>query len=263
MRYALVLVLLAWVVATSVARAADPADLIVPPDVSESDFDFTTADGVQIKGVLVLPRQPAAANERLPVAILIHPLVLDRDSVRELADELARRGIGSVAFDLRGHGRSRMTTRNEIYSFPLVPTSDLRKAIDDLRLIIARLRITAGVDAARLSIVGCGEGALIASEVAARTPELVALALIDPSEPLAGFDAARDLTTLAGRPALLVCSGFPQSAERVRMLANFGRGERSVKCVETFAKSARLLTAGGPATLEVATWLGEKAKAPR
>lgn len=57
------------------------------------------------------------------------------------------------------------------------------------------------------------------------------------------------------RPALLLCSGFPVSKERAAALADYGLGERTVRCVGEFFNGAALLTENGAGTAAVSSWL--------
>ena len=249
--------------------AADPpaaADYFAPPDTIEREIQFTADDGVVISGTLMLPRSsdPQAPAKSFPVVVLLHPIILDRDAMGELAYQLVRDGVGAVLLDLRGHGKSRqMADGRHLYAFPLIPWTDFHKTLNDLRSLIGVLGKESGVDMRRLGLAGAGEGALMASEAAARLPDFRLLVMIDPTEPAAGFDPSRDLSTLGARPALLVASAFAPSQERIAGLAEYGSGERTLVKDDVYAKTSRLLTPGAKATLETARWCAQKLAATR
>ncbi|MFM8271056.1 MAG: hypothetical protein ACKODX_01860 [Gemmata sp.] len=90
----------AGLTALSAPRAA--ADLPAPKEVS-----FTTADGVQLKGVFhATDKSPNSA----PVVILLYPPGPDRDMTKGdwvgLAKRLNEEGYHAFRFDWRGHGKS-------------------------------------------------------------------------------------------------------------------------------------------------------------
>lgn len=243
---------------------AEPAgtdqDLFVPPASRDEDLQFTGASRVVIRGQLRLPAEPK--DRPVPVVVLLHPMLLDRDAMGALADQLLRQRVGVVQLDVRGHGQSRNTDGGaKVYAFPLVPWTDLHLVVEDVRQLLTLLATKPGVDSRRFGICGAGEGALIASEAAARNPDLHALAMIDPTDEAAGFAPARDLSLLGPRPALLVASAFAPSRERIRLLAEYGQGERQVLEVAEYQKTSRLLLPGAAATLGTARWFATTLRA--
>lgn len=97
-------------------------------DLFEEPVEFSTADGFKIKGTLLWPESPRR------VALLLHGITLSRDEFgslyRDLAAELATRGIASLRFDFRGHGESAgLTTDISVIGECL----DIRAAISFLR----------------------------------------------------------------------------------------------------------------------------------
>lgn len=251
------------------ALAGDPTagpDYFTPPDTLEREIQFNADDGVIVSGTLMLPRSAdaQAPAQRFPVVVLLHPVILDRDAMGELAYQLVREGVGAVLLDVRGHGKSRqMADGRHLYAFPLIPWSDFHKTLGDLRRLIEVLGKDTGVDMRRIGVAGAGEGALMAAETAARIPDFRLLVMIDPTEPAAGFDPSRDLSTLGARPALLVASAFAPSREKINALAEYGSGERRLVLDDAYAKTSRLLTPGAKATVETARWCAQKLAATR
>ncbi len=67
---------------------------------SQEDIEFRTADGIDLRGWWVGPREPSA------VAIVAHGYLMNRSELSPAAVWLAERGCASVVFDLRAHGKS-------------------------------------------------------------------------------------------------------------------------------------------------------------
>jgi uncharacterized protein len=156
-----------------------------------------TAGQDTLAATLTLPDQPPAAGEepapatRWPAALLLpsylprdrdgeldrvgHPgWFADRDSdappgiLARLAGALARRGVASLRYDKRGCGRSDGTWE----------TAGAFTLVDDARDAVAALRGSDAIDAARVGIVGHGEGGWLALSVAAADPGVGPLTLI-------------------------------------------------------------------------------------
>ena len=101
--------------------------------------------GWTLHGDLRLP-----PNRPAPVAVLLHKAAGSRAIYRDLAGRLADAGIGSLRVDLRGHGESVGLGR----FIPGRSGADLGGTDADVAAILRFVRTTAGVDTARLAIVG-------------------------------------------------------------------------------------------------------------
>lgn len=233
---------------------------LLPPDSIDSSIEYESEDGIYIKGTLMVPPHEVGTSLRYPLVVLLHPLVFDRDSMQELAFELIRHEIAVAAIDIRGNGASRQGREIKIYSFPVVPFTDLHKVVDDVARLLDHVKKLGPVRTEQVALAGAGEGALVAIEAGSRLPQVSAVAMIDPTDAAAGFDPARELGDFDQRPVLLVASAFTPSKERVRQLADYGSGPREIVESDGFQKTARLLTRGGIATIETAKWLTNQLK---
>lgn len=63
-------------------------------------FELRTADGVNLAGQAWMPPQPRA------VIVVVHGIAEHSGRYAFLAERANRQGVGVVAVDLRGHGRS-------------------------------------------------------------------------------------------------------------------------------------------------------------
>jgi pimeloyl-ACP methyl ester carboxylesterase len=248
--------ILAWIVT---AFAAPWAAAAAPIPTRDVDLEVVAKDGVLLRGIAAIPdpEDDPGGPRRWPVAILVPPQFRPRSTLLPLADALARAGIASVLLDLRGQGDSMTTQDHELYSGQLLPPGYLRLAAGDQVQVLEALAKLPELDLSRVALVGVAQGALVAAAAAAGMPAARALVIVDAAESLGGLSAERDLGLLGTRPALLLCSGFPVSRERAAALAEYGLGERTVRCVGEFSNGAALLAENGTGTGAVTAWLSE------
>lgn len=229
-----------------------------PPPSREKTLRVDTPDGVKLEGVLVMPESEPASSGGYPLAVLFHSFGRHRDALLPLADELAARGVASAVMDLRGHGSSLKTEGGKVTLFAGNPARNLQGAVPDGMHVLRSAAREPRIDGTRIFLVGVGEGALVATTLAARVPAISGLVVVDPSDPLAGFDPEHEIDLLGDRPALFVGSEIPASRRRVEAWASHGGGERTVRTVADFADEERLLGYGQGATMEVVSWIVEQ-----
>ena len=168
---------------------------------SEMRFDN---DGHQLVGTLVSPTLDGG-----PVALLVSGSgPIDRESnakrlsisvMRDVAERLALRGVGSFRYDKRGVGESGGDYRS----------AGLYDNVADASAAVAALR--ARSDVGPIVIVGHSEGALIAAEVAANDPDLAGIVLLS--------GAAVDGKAVLRRQGELVAATLPRPVKwLMRML---------------------------------------------
>ncbi|HET9141312.1 alpha/beta hydrolase [Actinophytocola sp.] len=126
-----------------------------------------TLDGLQLAGTLVTPAQP-----RNNALVMVHGGGVTREEggfFTRLADGLAESGIGSLRFDLRGHGESE----------GLQQELTLAAILNDIRVAVAELKARTGLPA--VSLLGASFGGGICGYYAAKRPDEIArLVLLNP-----------------------------------------------------------------------------------
>jgi dipeptidyl aminopeptidase/acylaminoacyl peptidase len=165
--------------AGTLSRSAEPG-----PDYSASagarytaqDVNIRTRDGHVMAGTLTLPKGRA---HRIPAVITISGSgPQDRDEsltgmrgyrpFRELAEQLATRGIAVLRYDDRGFGAS-----TGVYA-----TATSADFANDTRAVISFLRNRPEIDPERIFLVGHSEGGMIAPMVAAEDAKLRGIVLL-------------------------------------------------------------------------------------
>lgn len=122
-----------------------------------------------IAGVLTLP---ATAGPH-PAALLLHgsgPGPAER--LRDRAEGLARRGVASLRYTKRS------TAHAEKFRALGRRATIAEEHLDDALLGVALLRQVAGIDSARIYVVGWSQSTLVAPVVAERMPSVAGIALI-------------------------------------------------------------------------------------
>ncbi len=144
---------------------------------------FRTEDGWRL-AALYHPPRPGRA-----VAVLVHGVASDKHEWDELAPELWKLGLGTLALDLRGHGESRAGPGGETGYQGFDASGEWPRAVRDLEAALAFLRRRG---ARKAALVGASIGANLASEVAASTP-VAWVALLSPGFDYRGVALAREL----------------------------------------------------------------------
>jgi len=146
-----------------------------PPDGAYRAIEvrIPCPQGHVLAGTLTLPRRFREGGKRVPGAVLITGLSPNNRNngdppwmpLRDVADELTRRGIAVLRVDDRGVGQS---TGNH-------DSSTTFDEANDVAAEVAWLRAHGGIDPKRIALVGYSEGGLIAPMVASRDPSIAAI----------------------------------------------------------------------------------------
>jgi fermentation-respiration switch protein FrsA (DUF1100 family) len=156
-----------------VEKITRPQDPVPPFPYDEKEVTFVNKeDGIQLAGTLTLPREGAP----FPAVILVsgsgaqnrNEEIMNHRPFLVLADHLTRRGIAVLRYDDRGVGGSS--------GDPVSSTSD--DFARDAYAAFSYLSARADIDAGKTGIVGHSEGAIIATIIAARQPEVGFIVLL-------------------------------------------------------------------------------------
>ncbi len=129
---------------------------------------FKTEDGWTIAAVYRAPRI------HRPVAIMVHGVAAGKGEWEPLAVELERRGIGSLAIDLRGHGESLQGPSGKTDFQNFDATGEWAQAERDIEAAAAFLK-KHGIAASRIGYIGASIGANLVSSAKPKPRFLVLL----------------------------------------------------------------------------------------
>ena len=127
-------------------------------------IDFSAEGGI-LHGEILLPK----GEGPFPGAVLCHGMGSDHRAMRPSAQRLVRRGIATLTFDFRGHGKSEGVLDGDL--------------AQDVMAAIKFLRRHAKIDPQHIALVGYSLGAMAAIQAAAELADLQALVFLSsPSE---------------------------------------------------------------------------------
>ena len=122
-------------------------------------IDFPSVD-IKLHGIIYLPK----GEGRFPGVVMCHGMASDHRSMRPCAQQLARRGIATLALDLRGHGKSNGTLDGDIGQDVVAACNILKSHVK--------------VDGERIGLVGHSMGALACLYAATMRNKVKAVVLL-------------------------------------------------------------------------------------
>lgn len=137
------------------------------PLMTSETISFRTLDGLQLTGTLVVPEQMGGR-----AVVLVHGGGVTREEggfFTRLADGLGMAGVGSLRYDLRGHGESEGRQEENV----------LTAYLNDIAVALSCLQEQTG--SAHVSLLGASfGGGLVAYYAAKRSTGLERLVLLNP-----------------------------------------------------------------------------------
>lgn len=228
--------------------AAAAAAAPTTPDAAGRKVAFTTQDGWTISALY------RPARGRGAVLILAHGVGSSKGEWAIFARELAAKGVGTLALDLRGHAESKRGPQGPRDASDFDVSGEWPRAVRDLHAAADWLEAR-GVAEERIALGGASIGANLASLAAASRPKTPFLLLLSAGPDYRGVELRGPRTrTLAG-----ASPGDPYSDQVLKPLA-------AVPGVETFeAPSGHgVQMFADPATLDkVVDWIAAAARTPR
>ncbi len=158
---------------------------------------FTTLDDVQI----VADWQAAPTMQG--GAVLVHMMSDTRTSWAYLQRALSKKGIASLAIDLRGHGESKIGPESRPIDFKNFSDEEHQGSIFDIMAAVRWLR-EKGLSVDRLFVVGASMGANLAIQMLTEEPRMAGAVLLSPAKKYRGIDAFADMDNLLPSQALYI-----------------------------------------------------------
>jgi len=172
LKRALVLTLLLFAAIAGVAYFLLPATVLYPPRGIEPDIFQESVADVTLERMTLEPEagvvldgfrmEPKGADVSLPTVILLHGICSSKDVYGDFARYLCSEGFRVVAFDSRGHGRS----RGGCCTYSWYEKKDLSMIIDEVRKLDPL---------ARIGVFGNSMGGAIALQAMAEDPGFLAV----------------------------------------------------------------------------------------
>ena len=157
-------------------------------DMTSSDIDLTTSDGVNIKATYY------KGNSSNGI-VLLHMLSRTRKDWEPFANELQGKGYNVISIDLRGHGQSNLNWQS-------FNSRDFNNMIEDVR---ASKDFLNAKGARVIAIIGASVGANVALNYAATDSEIKTVIMLSPGLDYRGVKTNETIRNFNG-PTLLVTS---------------------------------------------------------
>lgn len=157
MRHLLLLAALVVAACGGTDRQREAADATFGPG---TEVTYETEDGVRISATLRLP--PARATRAAPAVVLVHQLGGDRHDSNALLPALGRAGYATLAYDIRGTGRSNGMVDGTVFRPGTDRGAYLASMSRDVAAALSFLRGRRDIDGRRLAVIGSSLGANIA-----------------------------------------------------------------------------------------------------
>ncbi len=221
--------------------------------MSGTPVEFTTADGVEIHGLL------REAGDRRRWALLLHMMPATKESYGPLMEALSSRGVSSLAIDFRGHGESVHGAHGPL-DYKTFSHEEHQAKIRDVEAAVAYLEKHQGAATARIVLVGASIGANLALQYAAAHADVPGVVALSPGlnyRDIATMPLVQSLT----RDRHLFLAGSSDddiSGPAVEKLAERSLAQTDVKLFTDAGHATRMFEKHPAFIDEIAAWVAAR-----
>ncbi len=182
-----------------------------------------TVDGILIVGSW------SPAPTMLGAVLLLHMMPETRGSWSAFQRALVKRGIGSLAIDLRGHGDSANTEDGDTVDYQEFENADHQSSAIDVVAALDWIR-SRGIELNRIAVAGASIGANLGIQLLAEYPRLAGAVALSPGADYHGIHALEDAQNLHPEQALFIAASEndPQSFADSKALYEVSPTERKM-----------------------------------
>jgi pimeloyl-ACP methyl ester carboxylesterase len=177
-------------------------------------IEYTTDDGIKIVGSWV------TAPTTVGAAILVHAYPNTKESWGAFQIVLSKRGIASLAIDLRGHGESIQTDEGRTLDYRAFTDEETLSSMNDLRGAYDWIR-RRGIDREAIVFIGASIGANLSLRLLSELPTSPAAVLLSPGMNYHGVtieDVVENICTQQGVWMAASAEDDDESVEAAAML---------------------------------------------
>jgi pimeloyl-ACP methyl ester carboxylesterase len=258
------------------AEPAEPADerMLLPKAMHNLPFEEVSiplSDQLVIYGRLYdpsltepgeneIPDSQEYQGPKYPLIILLHGLNRDHLAWSDLPATLTQAGYAVFALDLRGHGKSTVTTWKRRVSWRLLQPEQWKNLHRDITQVIQYFKKGEDypeVDGSQVALIGEKLGANVATFVGKNSTDVKALVLLSPGIEFKGIDASRGLLEY-GNPTLILSNhDFKESHSQAQHLYNWITGPKTLQVYEKIGEGAEMLGNQPGVGLQIEAWLSK------
>jgi len=210
---------------------------------------------------IVLSANWVAAPTTLGAVILLHMFPATKESWAVFQGMLAKRGIASIALDLRGHGESTRTTVGQTLDYRKFEEMEHISSMEDVRAAYDWL-VKRGIERDRIGVVGASIGANIALRYLAENPQVPAALLLSPGLQYHGIGLEDVLEFVNPHQAvqILVSKGDDDESVQAsdRILEALAVEVKGVKKLSNAGHGTRMFEGDAALMGEAADWLRDR-----
>jgi dienelactone hydrolase len=218
-------------------------------------IEIITDDDVRVIGSWV------TAPTTVGAAVLLHMLPATKESWVPFQQALARRGIASLAIDLRGHGESNAMVNGTKIDYQKFTDEEHVSSISDVRAAYEWIR-TRGIEPEQIAVIGASIGANLAMKYAAEEPRVPAIVLLSPGINYHGVDAMDVVDEIAQHQGVWIVASSgddDQSVKDTNELMKFLEVDhKTFKKLENAGHGTKVFEGDQALMGEVADWVRDR-----
>ncbi len=221
-------------------------------------ISFVTNDDVEIVG------DWQAAPTLLGGAVLVHSMTTNRDSWAYAQRVLSKRGIATLAIDLRGHGESTNGPDGSVLNFTAFADADHQSSIHDVIGAVRWLR-DKGLSTDRIFVVGASIGANLAIQMLTEEPRMPGAVLLSAGKQYRGIDAFEDAQNLLPAQALYIVAAEDDAEafkDSQQLYAEAPVNEKSFQQYKVAGHGTAIMNADSTLADKIADWMLKHLTAP-
>lgn len=210
------------------------------------------------RGENELPDAEEYAGPKYPLVILLHGLNRSHLAWSDLPATLTKAGYAVFAVDLRGHGKSTVTTWKRRVNWRYLTPEQWKTMHRDIGQVISFFKkgeFYPEVDGTHVAVVGEKMGANIATFVGKNNPEVKALVLMSPGLEFKGIDASRGLLEYDNNTLIMSNQDMKESHNQARHLYNWITGPKTLQVYEKIGEGADMLSNQPSVGDQIRDWL--------
>lgn len=169
-------------------------------------IEYTTDDGVKVVG------NWSTSPTTVGAAILIHAYPNTKESWGAFQVVLAKRGISSLAIDLRGHGESIHTQDGKAIDYRAFSDEETLSSMSDLHGAYEWIR-SRGIDRESVAFIGASIGANFALKMLEEYPSAPAGVLLSPGMNYHGVDIERTIENICTQQSVWIAASAEDDDE--------------------------------------------------
>lgn len=232
-----------------------PLSAFLPSQTAKSMLEtkritLRASDGVTIVGQYA---KPAGAKQAV---LLLHMMPATKESWRPLSELIQKKGLATLAIDLRGHGESTAGNGGQILNYKNFSDQEHQASRLDVAASLEFLK-KEGFDLSQVAVVGASIGANLALQALAEQPEIKKAVALSPGLDYRGVTTAPAMKNLSNNQKvfLVAANDDADSADTVNSLAKITPAQTALKVYPQAGHGTDMWEAEPTLLIGIVEWL--------